>query len=68
MRIETDEHPSGPDTVRLGYEVGDEFRVLTELDGRYLSTEVQGGFIGRTIGLFASGCVAEFAWFEYGGL
>ena len=31
----------------------------------YLSTEVQGGFIGRTIGLFASGCVAEFRWFEY---
>ena len=54
--------------MRLGYEVGDEFRVLTELDGRYLSTEVHGGFIGRTIGLFASACVAEFAWFEYGGL
>lgn len=66
LRIETDDHPSGPDTVRLGFESGDEFHPLAELDGRYLSTEVQGGFIGRTIGLFASGCVAEFAWFEYG--
>ena len=67
LRIETDDHPSGPDTVRLGFEVGDEFHQLAELDGRYLSTEVQGGFIGRTIGVFATGCIAEFAWFEYDG-
>ncbi len=68
LRMETDDHPSGPDTVRLGFEHDGEFRVLAELDGRYLSTEVQGGFIGRTIGLFASCCAAEFGWFDYADL
>ena len=44
----------GSDTVALGYEDADGSpHVLAELDGRYLSTEVTGGFLGRTIGLYA---------------
>jgi xylan 1,4-beta-xylosidase len=66
LRLETDVHTSGPDTVRLGFETeSGTFTVLGEIDGRYLSTEVQGGFIGRTIGMFAAGCRATFAWFDY---
>jgi hypothetical protein len=38
-----------------------------ELDGRYLSTEVASGFVGRTIGMYVSGGVAAFDWFEYQG-
>lgn len=37
---------------RLGYETGGAFRVLADLDGRYLSTEVATGFIGRVIGRY----------------
>ena len=66
LRIETTSHIHGPDTVRLGFETDhDQFKVLAEIDGRYLSTEVTGGFIGRTIGMFAAGCTAAFDWFDY---
>jgi xylan 1,4-beta-xylosidase len=34
-------------------------------DGRYLSTEVAGGFVGRMIGLFAVEGFADFDWFDY---
>jgi xylan 1,4-beta-xylosidase len=56
----------GPDTVRLGFknQSGDE-HVLAELDGRYLSTEVACGFLGRVMGMYAVGCQAAFDWFEY---
>ena len=40
------------------------FAVLADLDGRYLSTEVTGGFIGRVIGLYAVDGAAWFDWFE----
>ncbi len=57
----------GPDTVSLGYEDRDgELHELAQLDGRYLSTEVAGGFTGRTIGMYAVGGDAGFDWFEYG--
>ncbi len=52
--------------VTLGYE--DEAgtpRTLAQLDGRYLSTEVTGGFLGRTIGMFAVDGDAAFDWFDY---
>ncbi|MGO9501845.1 MAG: glycoside hydrolase family 43 protein [Streptosporangiaceae bacterium] len=52
---------AGPDIVRLGGG-GD---VLAELDGRYLSTEAQGGFLGRVIGMYAVGGNASFDWFDY---
>ena len=52
--------------MTLGYE--DEAgapHTLAQLDGRYLSTEVTGGFLGRTIGMFAVGGDAAFDWFDY---
>jgi hypothetical protein len=68
---------SPPDLIRLGIErspVGastdapedeGEFVVLGELDGRYLSTEVAGGFTGRVIGMFSYTGMVAFDWFEY---
>jgi hypothetical protein len=40
---------------------------IAELDGRYLSTEVAGGFTGRVIGLYAAEGTVAFDWFEYAG-
>jgi xylan 1,4-beta-xylosidase len=40
----------GPDVVELGIVTGDGWRVLAQLDGRYLSTEVAGGWTGRITG------------------
>ncbi|MDQ0772310.1 xylan 1,4-beta-xylosidase [Streptomyces aurantiacus] len=68
----------GPDTLRLGYETagtgdgdngGDDdgaFEILAELDGRYLTTEVAGGFTGRVFGMYATRGSAAFDWFELG--
>jgi xylan 1,4-beta-xylosidase len=56
----------GPDDVCLGFEGPDGGPVvLAALDGRYLSTEVTGGFIGRVIGVYAVGGAAAFDWFDY---
>ena len=56
----------GPDTVSLGVEDADgAFAALAALDGRYLSTEVAGGFTGRVIGLYASQGTVHFDWFDY---
>jgi xylan 1,4-beta-xylosidase len=64
--IETTPEGHGPDRVSLGYEAGTgERRVLAELDGRYLSTEVTGGFTGRVIGMYAVGDDAAFDWLDY---
>jgi hypothetical protein len=41
------------------------FSVLAELDGRYLSTEVAGGFTGRVIGMYAATGTMRFDWFDY---
>jgi beta-xylosidase len=64
--IETNPEGMGGDVVRLGIATDNgETTVLTELDGRYLSTEVASGFVGRTIGMYAIGGVAAFDWFDY---
>lgn len=56
-----------PDLVRLGWEPAEGvFEVLAEVDGRYFSTEVAGGMVGRTIGLYAVDGTASFDWFELG--
>jgi xylan 1,4-beta-xylosidase len=69
LTIETDPSARGPDTVSLGYHDADgRKRTLAELDGRYLSTEVTGGFLGRTIGMYAVGGSAFFDWFDYEGV
>ncbi|SES00124.1 Beta-xylosidase [Streptomyces sp. yr375] len=57
---------SGPDTLSFGVEEPDgAFTVLGVLDGRYLSTEVAGGFTGRVIGMYAATGTVHFDWFDY---
>ncbi|HEX6685041.1 MAG TPA: glycoside hydrolase family 43 protein [Candidatus Limnocylindrales bacterium] len=62
-----DWHPSKePDVLRLGVDEADgAFDPLAELDGRYLSTEVAGGFTGRVIGMYAAAGTVRFDWFDY---
>jgi beta-xylosidase len=75
----TGDKGGGPDLIRLGFEsdgegnadgeanADGEFIVLAELDGRYLSTEVAGGFTGRVIGMYAATGTIHFDWFDYTG-
>jgi beta-xylosidase len=57
---------SGPDTLSFGVEEPDgTFTVLATLDGKYLSTEVAGGFTGRVIGMYAATGTVAFDWFDY---
>jgi beta-xylosidase len=57
---------TGPDVVSLGVEEGDgTFTALATLDGKYLSTEVAGGFTGRVIGMYAQTGTVHFDWFDY---
>ena len=51
----TDATHDGPDDLRFGLVDADGERWIAALDGRYLSTEVAGGFTGRTLGLRALG-------------
>jgi hypothetical protein len=82
LRIEIESGPAGfntgdqgggPDLIRLGYEsasevnANGEFIVLAELDGRYLSTEVAGGFTGRVVGMYAATGTIHIDWFDYTG-
>ncbi|MET8977071.1 glycoside hydrolase family 43 protein [Streptomyces sp. NPDC004539] len=57
---------TGPDTLTLGVEEPDgTFTELASLDGRYLSTEVAGGFTGRVLGMYAAEGTVHFDWFAY---
>ncbi|MGW6935979.1 glycoside hydrolase family 43 protein [Lentzea sp. NPDC054927] len=57
---------SGPDTLSFGVEEQDGTSVeLATLDGKYLSTEVAGGFTGRVIGMYAAEGTVHFDWFDY---
>ncbi|SDS81875.1 glycoside hydrolase family 43 protein [Microterricola viridarii] len=56
----------GPDRILLGYEDGG-FVEIAAVDGRYLSTEVAGGFTGRVIGVEALGADARVTRFSYSG-
>ncbi|MGI5242035.1 glycoside hydrolase family 43 protein [Dactylosporangium sp. CA-139066] len=57
---------SGPDSLSLGIETPDgAFDVLATLDGRYLSTEVAGGFTGRVLGVYADAGTVHCDWFDY---
>jgi len=59
----------GPDELHLGVEETDgTFTVLSVLDGRYLSTEVAGGFTGRVIGMYAATGTVHFDWLDYASL
>ena len=44
---------SQPDLVTLSVLTEDGWEALAEIDGRYVSTEVAGGFTGRMVGLAA---------------
>jgi xylan 1,4-beta-xylosidase len=56
---------SGPDAIRLGVEADGVFTALAELDGKYLCTEVAGGFTGRVIGMYAAAGGVHFDRFDY---
>lgn len=51
----------GPDVVVLGVDG----ETLAELDGRYLSTQVAGGFTGRVVGMYVTEGSSAFDWFDY---
>lgn len=53
--------PGGPDTIQLAVDGVP----LAELDGRYLSTQVAGGFTGRVVGMYVTEGSAAFDWFDY---
>ncbi|MFD0685976.1 glycoside hydrolase family 43 protein [Actinomadura fibrosa] len=57
----------GPDLIVVGVRGATGFRELGRLDGRYLSTEVAGGFTGRMIGLVGEGPGAVVKSFVYRG-
>jgi hypothetical protein len=54
----------GSDLIRLGVRLSGTVQWLADLDGRYLSTEVAGGFTGRVVGVLASGGSAEVLSFR----
>ncbi|RKN45026.1 glycoside hydrolase family 43 protein [Streptomyces hoynatensis] len=56
---------TGPDVLALGIEEEGGFTALATLDGRYLSTEVAGGFTGRVLGMYAADGTVHFDWFDY---
>lgn len=56
---------AGPDEVSLGIRRNGLFTRLASLDGRYLSTEVAGGFTGRVLGISATNGTATVRRFEY---
>jgi xylan 1,4-beta-xylosidase len=56
-----------PDTIVLGYIDAGERVELARLDGRYLSTEVAGGFTGRFFGITACSGRPAFSLFRYRG-
>ncbi|MDV7219477.1 glycoside hydrolase family 43 protein [Streptomyces prunicolor] len=55
----------GPDTLTFSVEGPEGAVELAELDGRYLSTQVAGGFTGRVIGMYVTEGEAAFDWFDY---
>ena len=62
------------DQYSFYYNSGSNWQALKEnVDGKFLSTKVAGGFVGTTIGLYAtalgrqSNSVAYYDWFEYKG-
>ncbi|MCU1518705.1 MAG: glycoside hydrolase family 43 [Pseudarthrobacter sp.] len=55
----------GPDEVSLGFVQDGRLAILATLDGRYLSSEVAGGFTGRVIGMSVTGGSAVVERFDY---
>jgi len=57
--------PVAPDVLTFAVRVGDEQHTLGELDGRYLSTELEGRFTGRTVGVFTERGTVRVRRFAY---
>jgi hypothetical protein len=55
----------GPDQIELGYQEDELFQPLGRVDGRYFSTEVAGGFTGRTVGIEPLAGAATVTRFSY---
>jgi xylan 1,4-beta-xylosidase len=56
-----------PDRISLAFESDGEVCELASVDGRYLSTEVAGGFTGRVVGPYAAHGRLLVDWVEYAG-
>ncbi|MGW2821362.1 glycoside hydrolase family 43 protein [Streptomyces sp. NPDC001443] len=56
----------GPDTIAFSVESSEGVLRLAALDGRYLSTQVAGGFTGRVIGMYVTEGSAAYDWFDHG--
>lgn len=57
----------GPDALVAGVVQDERFVELGRLDGRYLSTEVAGGFTGRIVGCFSAAGELHITSFSYRG-
>ncbi|MET7642066.1 family 43 glycosylhydrolase [Streptomyces sp. NPDC005426] len=57
--------PTDPDLIDLGHLDGEQEVLLATLEGRYLSSEVAGGFTGRVVGVQALDASAHLQRFEY---
>ena len=55
----------GPDRILAGVATGGVLQELVDVDGRYLSTEVAGGFTGRVVGVEALGGPARVSRLTY---
>jgi xylan 1,4-beta-xylosidase len=73
LRIDTHRNASPsivegqPDRITLGFEVDGKVSELASIDGRYLSTEVAGGFTGRVVGPYVAAGSLLVDWVEYTG-
>ncbi len=56
---------SQPDVITLSVLTDDGWQILAEVDGRYVSTEVAGGFTGRMVGMAALNGAALCRRFTY---
>lgn len=63
--VEAPPGAGGPDQIELGYHEDGGFRLLGQVDGRYFSTEVAGGFTGRTVGIEPLADAASMTRFSY---
>lgn len=59
------DHFAGPDMLQAGILDADGETILGSIDGRYISTEVAGGFTGRMIGIEARSDEAHVRSFSY---
>jgi hypothetical protein len=61
----SNDYRAGPDRLRAGYSDGSGTHWVADVDGRYISTEVAGGFTGRMLGIRALGGPSTFGLVSY---